>query len=127
CHDRSATLRTVSLSLPPVEVSLAEQELPKAGDVTSQPRVIEESYQGDHLSLTLEGVGGTTVELFLRNNRLAPSGKRAGDVKVEGAERTGDKLRVSFPQGAGFVTQKVDISWQKSPCSELYRWVSNQK
>ena len=37
----------------------------------------------------------------------------AGDVKVEGAERTGDKLRVSFPQGAGFVTQKVDISWQK--------------
>jgi glycogen debranching enzyme len=113
CHDQSATTRTVSLPLPPVEVSLAEQQLPEAGDATSQPRVIEESYQGDHLSLTLEGVGGTTVELFLRNNLLSTSGKRAGEIKVTGAERTGDKLRVSFPQGSGFVTQKVDISWPK--------------
>jgi glycogen debranching enzyme len=113
CHDQSATTRTVSLPLPPVEVSLAEQQLPEAGDATSQPRVIEESYQGDHLSLTLEGVGGTSVELILRNNMLSTSGKRAGEVKVTGAERAGDKLRVSFPQGSGFVTQKVDISWQK--------------
>jgi hypothetical protein len=113
CHDQSATSRTVSLPLPPVEVSLAEQQLPQAGDATSQPRVIEETYQAEHLSLTLEGVGGTTVELFLRNNMPGTSGKRAGEVKVTGAERTGDKLQVSFPQGSGFVTQKVDISWPK--------------
>jgi glycogen debranching enzyme len=113
CHDRSAIARTVSLPLPPVEVSLPEQELPQAGDATSQPRVIEETYQAEHLSLTLEGVGGTAVELFLRNNMVSTSGKRAGEVKVTGAEGTGDKLRVSFPQGSGFVTQKVDISWQK--------------
>jgi hypothetical protein len=111
CHDRSATTRTVSLPLPPVEVSLAEQRLPQAGDATSQPRAVEESYQAEHLSLTLEGVGGTAVDLFLRNNMLSPSGKGAGDIKVEGAERTGDKLRVSFPQGSGFVTQQVHISW----------------
>jgi hypothetical protein len=92
---------------------LPEQQLPEAGSVTSQPRVIDESYQTEHLSLTLEGVAGTTVDLFLRNNMLSASGKRAADVKVEGAERIGEKLRVNFPQGAGFVAQKVHISWPK--------------
>jgi hypothetical protein len=92
---------------------LSEQELPEAGSFTSQPRVIDESYQAEQLSLTLEGVSGTTVDLFLRNNMLGPSGKRAREVKVEGAERIGDKLRVTFAQGTGFITQKVDISWSK--------------
>ena len=113
CHDRSTTTRTLSLPLRPIEVSLAEQQLPEAGSTTSQPRVIDESYQAEHLSLTLEGVAGTTVDLFLRNNMLNPSGKRTTDVKVEGAERIGDKLRLTFPQGAGFITQKVHISWPK--------------
>ncbi|HEY1994429.1 MAG TPA: glycogen debranching protein [Edaphobacter sp.] len=113
CHDRSATTRTISLPLPPVEVSLEEQQLPEPGSPTSQPRVIDESYQAEDLSLTLEGLAGTTVDLFLRNNRLSPSGKRAMEVKLEGAERIGDKLRVTFPQGQEFVTQKVHISWAK--------------
>jgi hypothetical protein len=113
CHDRSATTRTISLPLPAVEVSLAEQQLPEPGSPTSQPRVIDESYQAEDLSLTLEGLARTTVDLFLRNNRLDPSGKRAVAVKLEGAERIGDKLRVTFPQGQEFVTQKVHISWAK--------------
>jgi hypothetical protein len=92
---------------------LAEQQLPEAGSVTSQPRVIDEAYQAKELSLTLEGIAGTTVDLFLRNNMQSASGKRATDVKVEGAERTGDKLRVTFSQGSGFITQKVRISWLK--------------
>jgi hypothetical protein len=61
----------------------------------------------------LEGISGTTVDLLLRNNMLSSSSKRARDVKVEGAERIGDKLRVTFSQGTGFITQKVDISWSK--------------
>jgi hypothetical protein len=113
CHDRSTSTRTVSLPLPPVEVSLAEQQLPEAGSLTSQPRVIDESYQSEHLSLTLEGIAGTSADLFLRNNMLNPSGKRATEVKVEGAERMGDKLRVNFSQGSGFITQKVLIYWPK--------------
>ena len=113
CHDRSIATRTVSLPLPPVEVSLAEQRLPEAGSATSQPRVIDEAYQAEDLSLTLEGIAGTTVDLFLRNNMQSASGKRATDVKVEGAERIGDKLRVTFSQGSGFITQKVRISWLK--------------
>jgi hypothetical protein len=113
CHDRSVATRTISLPLPPVEVSLAEQSLPEAGSSTSQPRVIDESYQAQDLSLTLEGVAGTTVDLFLRKNTLNPSGKKAVDVEVGGAERNGDKLRVTFPQGSGFVSQQLHISWQK--------------
>src|SRR5207302_1508785 len=113
CRDRSMATRTVSLPLLSVEVSLAEQQLPEAGNPTSQPRVIDESYQPEDLSLILEGVAGTTAEFFLRNNTLSPSGKRAADVKVEGAERIGDKLRVTFPQGTGFITQKVRVSWAK--------------
>jgi glycogen debranching enzyme len=113
CHDRSAATRTLSLSLPPVEVSLEKQQLPEPGSPTTQPRVIDESYDAEHLSLTLEGISGTTVDLFLRNNMLSPSGKRATDIKVEGAERIGDKLRVNFLQSPGFITQKVHISWPK--------------
>ena len=113
CHDRSATTRSVSLPLPPIEVSLAEQPLPEPGSLTSQPRVVNESYQAQHLSLTLEGVAGTSVDLLLRNNMLNPSGKAATNLKLEGAQRIGDKLRVTFAQGPGFTTQKVDISWPK--------------
>jgi glycogen debranching enzyme len=113
CHDRSTATRTISLPLPPVEVSLAEQQLPEPGSPTSQPRVIDESYQAENLSLTLEGVAGTTVDLYLRNNMLSPSGKRTSDIRVEGAEKNGDKLRVTFPQGSGFITQEVHISWPK--------------
>jgi hypothetical protein len=61
----------------------------------------------------VEGVAGTTVDLFLRTNVLNPSNKHATDIKVEGAEKLDDKLQVNFPQGSGFVTQKVHISWPK--------------
>jgi hypothetical protein len=113
CHDRSATTRTISLPLPPVEVSLGEQQLPEVGDSTSQPRVIDESYQTARLSLTLEGLAGTTVDLSLRKNMPNPSAKNSVDLGVEGAEKVGDKLRVTFPQGSGFVSQQVHISWPK--------------
>jgi hypothetical protein len=65
------------------------------------------------LSLTLEGVAGTTVDLFLRKNMPNSPAKHPPDVSVEGAERIGDKLRVNFPEGSGFVTQQVHISWAK--------------
>jgi hypothetical protein len=113
CNDHPVTTRTISLPLPPVEVSLPEQQLPEAGSLTTQPRVIDESYQPDHLSLTLEGLAGTTVDLSLRKNMPEPSSKRAADIKIEGAEKIEDKLRVTFQQGQGFVSQQVHISWPK--------------
>jgi glycogen debranching enzyme len=113
CNDHPATTRTITLPLPRVEASLPEQQLPEAGSPTTQPRVIEESYQPERLSLTLEGLAGTTVDLSLKQNMPASSSKRTADLKIEGAEKIGDKLRITFPQGQGFVSQQVRISWQK--------------
>ena len=113
CNDRAATTRAVNLPLPPVEISLPEQQLSEAGSPTTQPRVIDESYQADHLSLTVEGLAGTNIDLFLRENTPDSSHKRIADIKIEGAEKIGDKLRVTFPQGQGFVSQQVRISWSK--------------
>jgi glycogen debranching enzyme len=113
CTARATTQQTISLPLPPAEISLPEQQLPEAGSTTAQPRIIDESYQPDRLSLTLEGLAGTTVDLYLRRNAPATSNKRTADIKIEGAETVGDKLRVTFPQGAGFVSQQLSISWPK--------------
>jgi hypothetical protein len=99
--------------LPPVEVSLPDQRLPEAGSPTTLPRVIDESYHPDHLSLTLEGLAGTTIDLFLRKNPATPSNKHPANIKIEGAETIGDKLRVTFPQGSGFVSQQLRIDWPK--------------
>ena len=113
CTARATPQQTISLPLPPVEVSLPQQQLPEAGSTTTQPRIIDESYQPDRLSLTLEGVAGTTMDLYLRRNTSATSNKHTTDIKIEGAEKVGDKLRVTFPQGAGFVSQQLSISWPK--------------
>jgi hypothetical protein len=92
---------------------LPEQGLPEAGSSTSQPRIIDESYDAGHLSLTVEGIAGTTVDLSLRRNMSVASAKKASDISVDGAERAGDKLRVSFPAGSGFVSKQVRLSWSK--------------
>ena len=113
CHDRATTTRSISLPLHPVEVSFGADELPEAGSQTTQPRVIDESYQPERLSLTLEGPAGTTVDLSVKRNMSPSLPKRSADIKVEGAELIGDKLRISFPQGSGFVSQKVLLSWQR--------------
>jgi glycogen debranching enzyme len=113
CHDQAASVRTVSLPLPAVEVSLQDQGLPESGSVTSQPRIIDESYEAGHLSLTVEGLGGTSVDLFLRKNVADLRGKPGLDIKLEGAEKNGDGLRVTFPQGTGFVSRQVRISWSE--------------
>jgi glycogen debranching enzyme len=113
CNERAITSRTISLPLPPIEVALPEQELPEAGSPTTQPRVIDESDDPEHLSLTLEGLAGTTVDLFVRKNMLGTTGKNTPKIKIEGAEKSGDKLRVTFPQGSGFVSQQLRISWAK--------------
>ena len=109
CPNQPTTTRTISLALPPVELSLPEQQLPEPGSATTQPRIIDESYEPNRLSLTLEGLAGTTVDLNVRKN--TPNKNTA--IKIEGATTTGDKIRVTFPQGSGFVSQQLQISWPK--------------
>jgi glycogen debranching enzyme len=113
CHEQATRVRTISLPSPVVEVSLPDQGLPESGSTTAQPRIIDESYGANHLSLTMEGLGGTTVDLFLRKNVPDLRGKLGEGIRIEGAEKVGDGLRVVFPQGPGFVSQQVRISWSK--------------
>jgi glycogen debranching enzyme len=111
CHARPAVVRTLTLALPRVEVSLDGQHVPDAGATTSQPRVTEESYNTHELKLTIEGVRGTTAELSVRSNVARLQRKGAATFSVDGAELKGEKLRVVFPKGSGFVSQRVRISW----------------
>jgi hypothetical protein len=111
CHASAAVVRTLSVTLPRVEVSLDVQRLPAAGATTSQPRVIEESYSAHELAFTMEGVGGTTAELSVRNNSAQPQRKGTVTFSVDGADLNGDKLKVIFPKGSGFVSQGIRISW----------------
>jgi hypothetical protein len=101
------------VALPPVEVSLDGQHVPEAGATTSQPRVIDESYEAGSVALTIEGIGGTTAELSLRRNSARLQGKGSAGLKIDGAELAGEKLKVAFPSGSGFVSRQVRISWPK--------------
>jgi hypothetical protein len=111
CHAHAAVVRTLSLPLPRVEVSLDGQHVPEAGAITSQPRVTEESYQPHEILLTLEGMGGTTAELSVRNNSAQKQRNGSAAFSVDGAELSGEKLKVVFPNGSGFVSQRVRIAW----------------
>jgi glycogen debranching enzyme len=113
CRARAATVHTLSVALPPVEVSLDGQHVPEAGATTSQPRVIDESYEAGSVALTIEGIGGTTAELSLRRNSARLQGKGSAGLKIDGAELAGEKLKVAFPSGSGFVSRQVRISWPK--------------
>ncbi|HXC96095.1 MAG TPA: hypothetical protein VNU92_10350 [Edaphobacter sp.] len=112
CHDPPVSSRTISLALPAVEISLPDQELPESGSLTTQPRVLNESYQGEEFALTLEGLAGTTVDLLVRKNMTEARARHPG-IRVDGGEAIGDRIRVVFPPGTGFVTQPVHISWSK--------------
>ena len=111
CHAHAAVVRTLSVTLPRVEVSLDGQRLPAAGAMTSQPRVIEESYNARELALTVEGIAGTMAELSVRNNSVQSPRKGVATFSVDGAELSGEKLKVVFPKGSGFVSQRIRISW----------------
>jgi glycogen debranching enzyme len=90
--------------LPAVEVSVGHG-LPLRGSRTAQMKVLSEAYEGRTLRLELEGITGTEAELKLRRNEAS-----AG-VKVEGAELSGDAVRVRFGPGSGYVTQVVRLMW----------------
>ncbi len=65
------------------------------------------------VALTIESIAGTTAELSHRVNSAHLRGKGNANMKVDGAERLGEKLKLLFPQGSGFVSQQIRISWPK--------------
>jgi len=65
------------------------------------------------VALTIESIAGTTAELSHRVNSAHLQGKGNANMKVDGAERLGEKLKVAFPQGSGFVSRQIRISCPK--------------
>ena len=100
---------TLHIPLPPVEVAL-KQELPSFGSETSQMKVLDEESAPHSLKLTLEAQAGSRQTLQLRQNA---AGLR---VHTEGAEIGPAKdglsdLSMAFPDGSGYVTKTVTLSW----------------
>ena len=80
------------LPLPPVELELANQ-LPLPGSVTSQLKVVSGRWTAKGLELEFEALAHSTYDLPVRLNRP--------NVRIRGAELTGNTLRLRFEGAAG--------------------------
>lgn len=92
------------IPLPPVEVAI-KQKLPPFGAETQQMKVLDEEAGLHRLTLTLAAQGASEQTLLLKEN--------AAGLKVhteDGKIRDGE-LVVSFPEGPGYVTKTVTLSW----------------
>jgi hypothetical protein len=95
---------SVRLPLPAVEVSIPHA-LPLPGARTAQMKVLDETRTAHSLHLELEGPGGSEMKLAVQRNDPSVTPHAAG------ATLTGNSLLVRFPQGAGYQTQELTLSW----------------
>jgi glycogen debranching enzyme len=100
--EKNAT--SIRVPLPAVEVSLPHG-LPLRGAATAQIKVIDEAVSARSLHLEIEGVSGTEATLAIRQNDLS------GTPTVTGASLKQGQLRVRFPEGKGYVSQAITLSW----------------
>jgi hypothetical protein len=98
CNAEPETVHTVELPLPPVEIGIPDR-LPEPGSTTRQLKVLAEQ-DG---TFTLAAQGGSTYEIPVRVNRPG--------AKLEGAEQSGDRIRIRFPNVDGYQTQTVKFTW----------------
>ena len=99
----------VLIPLPGVEVAVPH-ELPLPGARTAQMKVLAEIVGAHSVTLELEGQGGSTVELGLRQNR--PGLVRASGGAIEGIRSDGlAKVVVRFGPGAGYQRQTMVFTW----------------
>lgn len=104
CHETPRREHRLDLPLPQVELGLQQGGMPLPGSDTMQPRVIDEEYSARGLKLVVEALAGTEVNFAVRRNR-------PGTVNANAASLRGDALVVEMPNGSGFVTQAVSLSW----------------
>jgi len=96
------------IPLPAVEIGMAtsaQTTLPLPGAPTEQMKVLDEQQETHRLTLTLEAQGGSTQQLFMRENA------RATHVAADGGTLTGDMLTIQFPAGTGYQKQTVTLNW----------------
>jgi glycogen debranching enzyme len=97
------------LPLPEVEVAYTPSA-PVFGDATKQLKVLDQQYAKGRCELTLSGMSGSAYRMELREN--AANLKLHAQGAVLGAVKNGLRsLDLSFHEGAGYQTKKVEISW----------------
>jgi hypothetical protein len=97
------------IPLPAVEVRIKE-ELPPFGAETRQMKVIDEESAPHRLTLTLAAQGGSEQKLWVRENATGIS-VHADDAKIGAAADVLRELEVKFPDGPGYVTETVTLTW----------------
>jgi hypothetical protein len=102
CNSPAASERELALDLPAAEIGIPHG-LPPPGSETAQLKVTSESSSSGQTIFTFTAQGGSLVELPLRLNRSG--------VRVSEGEITSGKLRVQFPEGAGYRSATVTFSW----------------
>ena len=105
------------IPLPAVEVGV-EEELPEAGSVTGQMKVIDQQATPHSLILRLAALAGTTQTLFVRINdaklRAATSTLHASGVEIPDRTAALQKVQVEFGSGAGsgaWIEKEVRFQW----------------
>jgi glycogen debranching enzyme len=102
CESTPATAWTLSIPLPPVEISVPAS-LPGEGSSTAQLKVVDEQYSASQAVFVFEGQGGSSYSLPVRANRA--------NVSATGADLHAGKLQVHFPEGSGYQRATVTFVW----------------
>lgn len=105
CNEKPQIHHRLTLPLPAVELG-AEYTPPNPGSRTSGLKVVNEKTTARDISVQLEAPAGSTQRLYLRSNIKKP-------VHVEGGEQQGNFVLIHFPEGNGYQTQNVTISWNE--------------
>lgn len=105
CREAPAKEHLLNVPLAAVELELQGEGPLDIGEETSRARVIAEKYGAHTVELTVEGRGGDAVEFLVRQNRKAPL------LRSDKGVMQHDRLKLKLPDGAGFVTDTITISW----------------
>jgi glycogen debranching enzyme len=102
CNPAAVSTRTLQLPLPPVELSVPAVA-PEQGSTTSQLKILNEEFGARQATVAFEGLGHTSFDLPIRLNRP--------HVSAQGAEMSGGRLHLRFPEGNGYQGKTVTFTW----------------
>ncbi len=98
----TADSQTLRLPLPPVELSVPTAT-PEQGARTEQLKIVSTESGAQQATMVFEGLGSTSFDLPIRLNRPR--------VSARGAEISGGKLRLRFPEGNGYQSKTITFTW----------------
>jgi hypothetical protein len=104
CTEKPESHHRLTLPLPAVELGV-EYNQPIPGSITSDLKVLSEQTSANNVTVQLEAEGGSTQRLYLRKNTNR-------SVSVDGGEQQDNFLLVHFPEGQGYQTKTVTVTWK---------------